>query len=202
MSETSKKSDVYLALKQSIITGTVAPGTIINETDLAQRYSVSRTPVREALILLGQEGFVESLPRAGYLVTQLSVGEVQEAFHLREVLEVEAARLAANSITEAELASLEAHILGIPPEINPGFNREFHMIIARASRNRRLARLVEQLLDEMDRILYFDPQMAGPAQPDEHQAIIDALRAHHAAEAQEAMRAHVRAVKSRVLEGF
>jgi DNA-binding GntR family transcriptional regulator len=202
MTETSKKNDVYFALKQAIISGAIAPGMMINESDLAQRYSVSRTPVREALILLGQEGFVESLPRAGYLVTQLTVNEVQEAFHLREVLEVEGARLAATSITEQELVGLEKHILGIPPEINPGYNREFHMIIARASRNRRLARLVEQLLDEMDRILIFDPQMAGPAQPDEHQLIIDAMRAHDPVAAQEAMRAHIRAVKSRVLERF
>lgn len=202
MTETSKKNEVYFALKQAIISGAIPPGMMVNESELAQRYSVSRTPVREALILLGQEGFVESLPRAGYLVTQLTVSEVQESFHLREVLEVEGARLAANSITEPEILGLEKHILGIPPEINPGYNREFHMIIARASRNRRLARLVEQLLDEMDRILIFDPQMAGPAQPDEHQVIITAMRAHNPDDAQDAMRAHIRAVKTRVLERF
>jgi DNA-binding GntR family transcriptional regulator len=202
MSEKSKKHDVYFALKQAIISGVITPGIIVNENDLAQRYSVSRTPVREALILLGQEGFVESLPRAGYMVTQLTIAEVQESFHLREVLEVEAARLAATSISVTELSGLEARKQGIPPELNPGYNREFHMIIAAHRANRRLARLVDQLLDEMERILIYDPQIAGPALPDEHQAIIDALNAHNASDAQEAMRSHIRAVKVRVLERF
>ncbi len=200
--DTPKKSEVYAITKKAIIAGELTPGSIINENDLASQFGVSRTPVREALLMLGLEGLVESLPRAGYRITQITIRDVQEAFHLREILEVDAIRLAAARITERDLAILEEKKQGIPPEINPGYNRDFHLTIARASGNMRLARLVEQLLDEMERMIIYDPQIAGPAVPDEHEAIIEGLRHRDPQAAQEAMRHHICAVKERVLQRF
>src|SRR6187399_774147 len=95
----SKKVEVYGSIRQDIISGTLKQGEIINEGLLAQKYSVSRTPAREALLTLVAEGLLSSLPRAGYMVTPVTIRDVQEAFHLREILEVEATRLAAQQIT-------------------------------------------------------------------------------------------------------
>lgn len=198
----SKKNVVYDAIKQAIITGDIEQGAILNEGELARQYGVSRTPAREALLMLSFEGLVNVLPRAGYMVTQITVRDVQEAFHLREILELETARLAACHITPAQLEILEARKMGVPPEINPIYNREFHLTIAEASGNSRLAKLITQLLDEMERILVYDPILSGPHDPEEHERIIQALRNKDQEAAMDAMRYHIRLVKSRVLERF
>ncbi len=198
----SKKSEVYYSVRKAIISGGIKQGEIINEGELAREYGVSRTPVREALLTLVADGLLNSLPRAGYMVTPITIRDVQEAFHLREILETEAIRLAAVQISPAEIDELESKKMGIPPHLNPAYNREFHHIIACASGNGRLARLIDQLLDEMERILVYDPFIANPPDPAEHQNIIDALRARDPKAAQEAMCAHLRLVKLRVLERF
>jgi DNA-binding GntR family transcriptional regulator len=198
----SKKVEVYGCIRQDIISGTLRQGEIINEGLLAQKYGVSRTPAREALLTLVAEGLLSSLPRAGYMVTPITIRDVQEAFHLREILEMEAVRLAAHQITEAQIETLDAKKMGVPGYLNPAYNRDFHHTIAVASGNQRLARLIDQLLDDMERMLVYDPHINQPPDPSEHQRIIDALRAGNAAAAQEAMCAHLRLVKARVLERF
>jgi DNA-binding GntR family transcriptional regulator len=200
--ETSKKSEAYAAIKRAIIAGELAPGTIINEWALAERFGVSRTPVREALSMLGFEGLVENLPRAGYRITEMTVRDVQEGFHLREILECEGARLAAQHISAADLDKMDERTLGYLSNLDAAYNREFHLTIARASRNQRLARLVGQLLDEMERMLVYDPLIANPQSTEEHERITIALRARDPVAAAAAMREHLRAVKSRVLERF
>ena len=200
-SDNSKKNEVYASVRQAIISGHLEQGVIINEGELARQYRVSRTPVREALLILAVEGLVTCLPRTGYMVTQITVRDVQEAFHLREILEVEAIRLAVGRIDAEVLEALEAKKIGDPPELNPEFNREFHLLLARASGNMRLARLVAQLLDEMERMLIYDPVYTDPT-PFEHEQILVALKASDAEVAQEAVRYHVQAVKSRILERF
>lgn len=200
--EHSKKSEIYYAIRQAIISGEVQPGEILNEGTLGAQYGVSRTPVREALLMLTFEGLVSALPRAGYMVTHITVRDVHEAFHLREVLELEATRLAAQRITEEELDGLEAYKMGVPAELNPGYNKQFHAIIAGASGNRRLTELILQLIDEMERMLIYDPALIGPHSPDEHDAIITALRNHNPEEAIAAMKRHIDAVKARVLQRF
>ncbi|MCC6804755.1 MAG: GntR family transcriptional regulator [Anaerolineae bacterium] len=199
---TSKKIDVYYAVRKSIISGVIRQGEIINEGELAREYGVSRTPVREALLTLVADGLLNSLPRAGYMVTPITIRDVQEAFHLREILETDATRLATLQISEVEIDDLESRKMGVPPYLNPAYNREFHHIIASASGNQRLARLIDQLLDEMGRILAYDPYIDNPHDPAEHQRIIDALRDRDSQAAQDAMCAHLRLVKSRVLERF
>ncbi len=201
-SELSKKNEIYYAIRQAIITREIQPGEILNEGTLGQQYGVSRTPVREALLMLTVEGLVSPLPRAGYMVTHITVRDVQEAFHLREVLELEAVRLAATQITAAELEALERVKIGDPIELNPVFNREFHSIIACASGNQRLTDLILQLIDEMERMLIYDPALSNPIMNEEHEDIITALRNHDAPAAQAAMRRHIEAVKARVLQWF
>lgn len=102
-----KLSIVVLSrLRQSIVTGEIAPGTRLVERDIAAQLGVSRVPVREALHRLRTDGLVVMSPRRGATVRQFSRTDVEQLFDIREALEVMAARQAATAATDAELARL------------------------------------------------------------------------------------------------
>jgi len=200
--EQSKKHEIYEAIREDIIARELKPGTILNEGVLAKQHGVSRTPVREALLMLAVENLVNPLPRAGYLVTELTMRDVQESFHLRELLEGEAARMAASRITTTQLAHLREIEIGVPPYVEQ-MNRDFHLTIAQASGSERLYKLIEQILDEVKRILSYDPYMIDPPQAYRgHKEIIEALQKRDPEAAEAAMRQHIANAKSRVLERF
>lgn len=152
------------------------PGTILVENALAARFSVSKTPIREALALLRQDRLVDSLPRKGYLVTAVTVDDQRELIELRAAFDGAAAELAARRITPQEIDALDRLVL--PSESfdaraakrHMDLNRKFHVAIGRASGNQRLAWLVERLVDETVRLFAPGFHMG------EHREIIDALR--------------------------
>ncbi len=210
MAATSKTSELYEQLRGKIVSGEIKAGTILTEAELADSYGVSRAPVREALVLLGHEGLVEAMPRVGHVVAGFSVQDVLETFHLRSILETEAAGLAAERITEEGIAALvknsdeEAALSARAHE--DGFyerayelNIEFHQLVAQASGNGRLAALIKRLMEDMRRMLAFDPRSVEPRQ---HMGIIEALKHGDRAEAEQAMRRHMEETKSRLLHRF
>ncbi len=215
MTANSKTSVLYQEIRQKIVYGELKPGAILTEAGLADEHGVSKAPVREALVLLGHEGLVEPMPRVGYVVASFTVQDVLETFHLRSVLEAEAARLAAERITEAGIATLleivdgESELSEMAQE--DGFderasderayalNLEFHHLVARASGNRRLAELIKQLVEDMQRMLAFDPR---PATPRQHMEIVEALKHGDRATAEQAMKRHLEETKSLVLDRF
>ena len=160
MTTTSKTYVLYQQVREKIVCGDIKPGEILTEAGLADEYGVSKAPVREALVLLGHEGLVESMPRIGHVVATFTVQDVLETFHLRSVLEAEAAGLAAERITEEGIAALlkivdEESALSERAQEGDfderafderayGLNTEFHHLIARASGNRRLADLIKK----------------------------------------------------------
>jgi len=164
--------------------------------------------VFEALALLQQHGLVAALARRGYLVTTVTVTDLHDMFEVRVALEGAAAELAASRMTAEELAHLDAltrppqallrRVTGHPDRATMqallDYNRRFHLAIARASRNERLARLVERSLDEMMR-----PIATGyPA--DEHGAIVAAFRTGDPARARAAVVDHILMTQERVLK--
>lgn len=193
---------VYGDVRQAIISGELKPGDIIREPDLGRQYGTSRTPVREALSLLAFQGLLTALPRIGYQISSITMRDVQEAHHLRKLLEVEAIRLASESITDQELDELQKVMSSRTAAEALANNHAFHAIIARASRSERLARLIEQLLDDMDRMQALDPHIATPSGPYEHAAMVAALRRHDADAAQAAMAQHVDGARQRILGRF
>lgn len=198
----SKKTDIYATLRRDIITRVLVPGTILNEGVLAEQYKVSRTPVREALLMLAVENLVNPLPRAGYMVTELTIRDVQESFHLRELLECEAVRLASTQIDEKTLQHLVDVEFGVPPYVAE-MNRDFHLTIAKASGSTRLYQLIEQSLDEMERMFTHDPYMVDPPNTYMgHAEIVEALRQRDPIAAREAMSRHLANAKKRILERF
>jgi DNA-binding GntR family transcriptional regulator len=209
----SKKEKAYQAIKQAIIAGQLESEKIYNLSELSETFHVSRTPAREALVILASEGYINPIPRSGYQVKSLSIHDILEIFHLRKVLEVEAIGLAAGRITDDDLILLEenkgqAQEIVLSPQADGSaqtyrkgydLNFEFHLTIARASGNKRLVDLVEKLLNELERVLAHDPCIAEPQQ---HAEILEGLKQRDILGSQEAMRKHLEDTKNRCLGRF
>jgi DNA-binding GntR family transcriptional regulator len=200
-SQLSKKERVYRALRQDILTLALRPGTVLVESALSRRFAAGRTTIREALVLLQQDGLIDAMPRRGYLVGGITVSDVQELFEVRLILETAVAQLAAQRITPEELNRLAA--LADPPNmrVEPKRmrrflerNREFHLGIARATRNGRLVQLVERVLDEMTRLV------AIAYETGEHRQVVEALRGGDEKRAAAAMANHVLMTRDRVFK--
>jgi DNA-binding GntR family transcriptional regulator len=180
--ERSAGDRIYPTLRDEIMWGQIAPGTLLSESTLAKRFGISRTPVREALAMLANDGLVTALPKRGHLVHTVSFAEVVDAFRVREALEVEAVTLAVTSISNEEIRQLR--ILAetrTSPDL-PAVNREFHLTIARATGNRILIEFIEKLLVSMQRVLVAAP--GSVTWYEQSAAEVDAAR--------EAVRRHIR----------
>jgi DNA-binding GntR family transcriptional regulator len=197
----SEKDRIYQTLRREILTLALSPRQLLVETALAQRFGVSKTPIREALAILQRDGLVEALPRKGYLVTPITVNDVDDLFELRVALEGLAAELAAMRMTPEELAQLES--LQPPRATDPTvgdvrkfleYNGEFHATIARASRNARLVKLIEQMNEEMSRMI------AASYEIGEHKTVLAALRSGDPTAARAAMVEHISASQTRALK--
>lgn len=198
------KEKVYRELKASILGLQLQPGEPLVESMVAERYGISRTPAREALMRLVDEGLVEVIPRKGYFVSQVTLQDVLESYQLRTILEPEAAALAAQRDTARLSLLLNANMHQHTREATAELNREFHLLIAQASGNRRLARMIGQLLDEVHRVAVLDPYLVTPDEAGhrEHWVIIHALAERNPESARDRMREHLESGRSRALEVF
>jgi DNA-binding GntR family transcriptional regulator len=194
-----KRSDrLREQIEEQIATGRLAPGSALDEVTLAERFGVSRTPVREALIQLGAEGLIEIRPRRGAVVAALGPARLLEMFEVMAELEAMCARQAARRMTEAERqALLAAHreCEAAQGDTDAYFyaNERFHGAIYAGSHNGFLAEQTAQLqrrLRPYRRLqLRVRNRMANSFA--EHEAVVQALLAGDGAAAAEALRAHV-----------
>jgi DNA-binding GntR family transcriptional regulator len=134
------------ALTDAISSGELAPGTMLDEQQLADRYGASRTPVREALRQLATSGMVEVRPRRGVIVRHVTAEEVMDMFETMAELEAVCVRLATYRITPLERSRLlrvheasEAAVVAADVDAYDALNREFHEAIYRAAHNDFLA---------------------------------------------------------------
>ena len=185
---------IYPTLRDEIMWGQIAPGTLLSESTLAKRFGISRTPVREALAMLANDGLVTALPKRGHLVHTISFAEVVDAFRVREALEVEAVTLAVTTISQAEIQRLRMLAETRTSPDLPAVNREFHLSIARSTGNRILIEFIEKLLVSMQRVLVAAPGSVTWYEQSaaEELAIVDALEARDVDAAREAVRRHIR----------
>jgi DNA-binding GntR family transcriptional regulator len=198
--------DLAERLERMILEGELTPGDRLDETALAARFGVSRTPVREALKQLAAIGIVRLLPHQGAMVAALSVGQILETFEVVAELEAFAARLAARRMTPGEAQHLlAAHAACGAPGIDAdGFyraNRVFHLAIHAACGNAVLAEEIDRIdkrLVPYRRLITFRPGRIGQSL-DEHQAIVDALLVRDEERAAAAMRQHLRVLGEDVL---
>ena len=154
---------LYQSLKRAIIENRLEPGTILSEQTIADRNLVSRAPAREALQRLTVNGFVTTRHRVGYLVTTVSVADMDEIFAMRLTLEPLATELAVPRLTDPDLEILEdlaaqvSRVAEAPIKdhgtLYTSLNADFHREIARIAGNRRLERIINTLIDELERVM-------------------------------------------------
>lgn len=196
MNETASDT-VYRMLFDDIRQQRLLPNASLHEEELAARFQVSRTPVREAVRRLIQDGLLERRG-SSTSVRQLTVEEVANIYPMIAVMEGLAARLAAERITDAEIAALdEMHaIMQREAETSAAFidtNQVFHDAIIRAARNPPLAREIERfrmITNHFRQIVLGMPRRQEQSVA-EHAAILEALRNGDGPAAEQAMRVHV-----------
>ena len=188
----------YERLREEIRSGLLRPGARLTETDLAERLSISRTPVREAIRRLEAEGLVDHQPRTGAVVRQLDYPEIMELYEMRTVLEGTAARLAARAASPMELEELRSINDDLAGATGDGaamarLNRQFHARLLDAARNRFLVRSMASIESTM--LILGPTSMAAEGRAEEavaeHATVLEALEARDGATAEIRMRAHM-----------
>jgi len=178
-------SDIaYEKIKEAIIVNELAPGQEVSESQLAERFAMGKAPLRRALASLTQESLVQPQSRRGYIIAPLTMKDIHDIWAIRLLLETEAARLAAGNVDEQYLKNLDrvckkGYIHGdrATQRAYLSANREFHLAICRSSGNARLAKIVEQLIDHMSRMLFLGILVSQSAEQWEHghTALVTAL---------------------------
>ncbi len=187
-------------LREAIVNGTLSPGERLMEIQLAEELGVSRTPVREAIRKLELEGFVVMIPRRGTYVADLSIKDINEVFEIRTALDVLAAGLAVERITEDELEQLERLLVEISDLTEQGdadkiveVDGLFHDILYRASRNDRLVGIINNLREQFTRFRSISMQYPGRIQKtvEEHRRLVEAIAGRDLELAQQIAREHM-----------
>lgn len=202
-------ADVYNALVAAIESGELKPGTRLRETELADHFGVSRTPIREGLKRLEAQGLAVHEPNRGMVIPTLDNDQLNELYVVREVLEGMVARLAAQHASDAEIALLEEMVetdrarTGGPAELAAA-NRAFHRRLTLAAHNTYLTAQIDRMKQSL--LLLDGTTLADQdrrrAAIDEHAAIVAAIRARDFEAADEAGRRHIReAHKARLRRG-
>lgn len=187
-------------LEDSIVSGEYAPGAHLDELGLAEKYGVSRTPIREALAQLGAEGLIEMRPRRGAFVSTPSPRRLFEMFETMAELEASCGRFAARRLTDEDERALTAAHNGCieaakakDPDAYYAENRLFHEAIYRASRNGFLAEQAFALHKRLSpyRRIQLRTRHRLSASLVEHEEVLQALRASDAEQAAARLRAHI-----------
>ncbi len=200
---------VYKDLRTAIITGKIAGGTRLVESVLAADMQVSRTPVREALHKLALEGLLYSIPRAGYIVEEMSDYDIQDLFTTRMTIEQIAARLAMEKITEEELNRLELNIKKTDDILESELTEKmadldmaFHGIIYKATRSKTMYQICQTLSDHTLKYriaLIHLPEIARKTR-DGHNKIFEAILSKEPSRVDEAIQSHLQLAKKDIKE--
>jgi DNA-binding GntR family transcriptional regulator len=198
--DVSTAEAIRIALVRGIEDGILEPGARLGEGYLATLFSVSRTPVREALSRLEAQRFAQRDGR-GLVVPRVSVEQIIEVFAVREALDGTAARLAAShalalDLNELDRINVQMRELAAAGEFGAmaDMNVQFHDVLARASRNEMLLHFVRDVLSVVRRFKTTTFSKPGRALEavEEHEALLAALRAHDAETAELVAREHMR----------
>lgn len=203
---------VHDILQREILTLDLAPGSALDETQLAKRFSMSRSPVREALSRLAAQNLVVMLPNRSTMVAPLELSDFPPYIEALDVAQRVCTRLAAERRSDADLAAMRAAADAFDASLAPhdhldmlAANKEFHMVIAAAAQNRYLASQYEVLLDEGRRLmrLYFlhlDRERKPNPLADDHHLMVQAIADKNPDEAERLAGRHTRLFRSRLLE--
>lgn len=195
-----KADQVYELLRRSIILLEIQPGAPIVESDICAQLSLSRTPVREAVLRLADEGLVNVLPHSGTYVSRISYQVAEEGFIIRRALEIESVRRAALRYDEASGKELDAIITTMRELVASGHLEQyldaddvFHSAIARISGLPRIWRFITLAKVHLDRMRQLSAPVPGHLAmvTEQHAAIAAAVAAGKPDQAELAMRIHL-----------
>lgn len=202
---------VFERLRELIVSLELAPGSVLSRAELAERFGLSQTPIRDALIKLGEEGLVDIFPQHATLVSRIDLASAQQAHFLRRAIELEAVRALASAADAVLVAKLRAQVdlqaaLMNSEATSAGYSefiaadRTFHRLMYEGAGVPDLFDLVRRLSGHVDRLRRLDLPSAGKARAvvRDHRRIVDAIAQGDPAAAQDALREHLSGTLSRL----
>lgn len=205
----SLKQQAYEGIKNAIILHKIPPGGSLFERDLSESLGISRTPVREAIPLLEMEGWVKSIPRKGTFVSQITAVDVEEVIQIRRANEILVIELLIPNITERDIEQLnEIYVKQLELVQDSGkfisVDKDFHIYLADLSGNRRLAKLMGTISDQ---IRWFGISALNlPNRTEqtlkEHAWLIECLKNKEVEKAKEAVLEHIEHTRVAILSSL
>jgi GntR family transcriptional regulator, rspAB operon transcriptional repressor len=204
----SKADQVYASLKRAIISGELAPASVIDKGELCERFGVSRLPISTAVHRLAYERLVLVEPQRGSYVAKIRLADVKQWMVARRALEVEVARECALRLNRTGLEALDRNLLYQQAAIDGGdlagfleFDIGFHKLLVDGVGAGRIEELLDSLRSHIDRVrrLLLPEPGTKEATLQEHKAIAEAIRRKDPAAAERAMRAHLDTVLGRLV---
>lgn len=201
----SYAKEIYKHIKLDILNLKIKDGDFLTLAELADKYNVSKTPVRDALGALEIEGYLKSLPRKGYLVRPVTQKSIRESFQMRSILERAAVKLAIKTASKLELKSIYKLAMKFPEDSKGSeiakfneLNDVFHMSIVRATHNSLLIETCEGIMENLSRILLMDcKNLKFTNEKDEHVNIAKALLERDSKKAEELIVEHISNLETR-----
>ena len=202
--------DVYEQILSAIVNGDIAPGERLIQEKIAAEINISRTPVREALLRLEQEGVLEATGRKGFSIRPISEEEVRQLYSAREAIEGYAARFVAEAKDPDQLAKIKSAVDAEKEadtsnvEVDFRVNRTIHRTIVEQTGNRFLIDMFDGIWGRGISLWLFAATRTcqSPTPPDEHEILYNALAAGDPDAAQKAMIVHIRDGLGRQLVGI
>ena len=200
---------VFESVRNDILSCRIMPGEELREMDLARRYGVSKSPIRDAMQKLEFEGLIEIEPRRGHRVKPISISDAEDMLELRIILEIGALKGIVQRASDADLAALDAFRDPTDHSIEAftAYNRRFHRHLARLSGNRRLAEETSRVMEMYDRLCVISLStqrgkdgFSGPVS--DHNAMIAALQARDSAGAARVATKHVNRSRKAIMRGL
>ena len=176
---------VFKTLREAILRGDLKPGERLMELQLAAKLGVSRTPIREAIRMLQQEGLVVTIPRRGAEVAAMTEKDMEDVLQVREALEILAVQLASEKITKEQIAELEERLKAFEQAVETAEVKQiaqsdidFHDLIYTAAENPRLVVLLNNLREQIYRyrVEYLKDEKNYPRLIEEHRQIMQGLK--------------------------
>lgn len=207
----SLKEEIFSVLHQKIIAGKVRSGEWLRQEDIATQLGVSMTPVREALDLLVSVGLAERVPYRGVRVPQPSAEEIAEAYAIRLLLESAGARAAALEREQAQVAELRRILSRMKDLVSLDdmsmlrrLSRQFHQSIVAIGKNTLLNRFYEMAMNRFPDWMLYEYLFRNPnvlessltKEYEEHMALVEAIEAGDAEQAEVCARAHIYTLKN------
>lgn len=179
------REKILETIREAIISGALKPGEKVAEPELAERFGISRTPIREAFRQLESEGYLTVSPRKGAVVVSFSQKDVEEFYAIKSILEGYAARRACENLTDKEIDKLQGineklRVLSGNGDVKNFFkiHNDFHDLFIKAANNDKLYDMIANLVGKFQRLRVASLSLPGrmKVSVEEHEKIIDAFR--------------------------